>query len=77
MLLSIYNELIMPLCAIQVYVKRTLKTLVLHPVLKRLFRKSTRKAIAVRVAPEVQFLPKRAAYKREHPIIQASLHKKK
>ena len=67
MLLSIYNELIMPSCAIQAYVKQTLKTLVLHPDLKKLFRKPIRKAVAAWVIPEVRFLPERAGYKREHP----------
>jgi hypothetical protein len=67
MLLSIYSELIMPLCAIQTYVKQTLKTLVLHPDLKKLFRKPTRKALAAWVTPEVRFLHERAGYKREHP----------
>jgi hypothetical protein len=72
MLLSINKELIMPLCAIQAYVKQTLKTLVLHPDLKKLFRKPIRKAVAAWVIPEVRFLPKRAGYKREHPKLAYS-----
>ena len=63
----------MPLCAIQAYVKQTLKTLVLiHPDLKKLFRKPIRKAVAAWVILEVRFLPERAGYKREHPKLAYS-----
>jgi hypothetical protein len=45
-----------------------LKTLVLHPDLKKLFRKPIRNVVAAWVLPEVQFLPERVGYnKREHP----------
>jgi hypothetical protein len=63
----------MPLCAIYAYVKQNLKTLVLHPDLKKLFRKPIRKVVAAWVViPEVRFLPERAGYKREHPKLAYS-----
>jgi hypothetical protein len=49
------------------YVKQLLKNLVLHEEMKRFFRKPIRRAVASWVIPELQFLPERAGYKREHP----------
>jgi hypothetical protein len=56
----------MPICAIHAYVKQILKTLLLHPDLKKLFRKPIRKVVTARIIPEVRFLHGRAGYKREH-----------
>jgi hypothetical protein len=51
----------------QAYVKQLLKNLVLHEEIKRLFRKPIGRAVASSVIPELQFMPERAGYKREHP----------
>ena len=44
----------------------------LHPDLKKLFRKPIRKVVAAWVIPEVRFLPERAGYMREHPKLTYS-----
>jgi hypothetical protein len=66
MLLSIYKEMIIPLCETRVHMKQTLKTLVLHPDLNKLYRKPIPKVVAAWVTPEVRFLLERAGCKREH-----------
>jgi hypothetical protein len=49
------------------YVKQLLKNPVFHEEIKRYFRKPIRRAVASWVFPELQFVPERAGYKREHP----------
>jgi hypothetical protein len=48
------------------YVKQLLKNFALHEEGNRYFRKPIRRGAASWVIPEVEFLSKRAGYKREH-----------